>query len=186
MIDKTVIIGHGPSLQNSNKGEYIDSFKYIIRFPYLKDWQTPKDYGTRTSFFCGTVGRFRKRSRKKQIPDHGYYIWSKEQKFANLPSSNYIDVTDLIVSWQKHITECRHPFFTHGTAGICIAAALLKKPIVVLGCDRLKTGDVTSKKYIGSWVYEGRPRHGIGHPLDQERKIIDKIAKFYNLKIEFE
>ena len=191
MTDSTVIIGHGPSLQNSSMGQYIDSFKYVLRFPYFKNWQIPEHYGIRTSYFCATVGRAKARLRKRRKPDHGYYIWSKNQKNIGDKLNTLIEkhggknVTHLIAFWQEHLTKCKYPFFSHGTGGICVAAAILKKNIIVLGCDLLKTGDVSNKEYIGSWTYEGRYERGIGHPLDQERNIVNKIAEFYNVKIEF-
>ena len=40
------IVGHGPSLRGAGKGEYIDSFDYVVRFPYSGNWQIPEDYGT--------------------------------------------------------------------------------------------------------------------------------------------
>ncbi len=107
MIEKTVIICHGPSLQNSNMGDYIDSFKYILRFPYTNNWQTPQDYGKKTSYFCATNSSIKERLNKK-IPELGYFIWSKN---AKLKISNFCknlikhhggkDVTDLIECFEE-------------------------------------------------------------------------------------
>jgi hypothetical protein len=193
MINKTAIICHGPSLQKSGIGQYIDSFKYVLRFPYLKAWQVSEDYGVKTSYFCGTVGRFMRCQTRiaLQPTEYGYFIWSKEVR-KKIPASckNLIqkyggaDVTGLIESWRKKLTKCHHPFFTHGTSAICIAANKLKIPIVVFGADVLKTGEVPSE-YIGSWTYENRRPRKIGHPIDQERKLIDEMANHYYLEITF-
>jgi hypothetical protein len=191
MIEKTAIICHGPSLQNSSMGNYIDSFQYVMRFPYLKNWQMPKDYGIKTSYFCGTVARVEERL-NKHIPELGYFIWSKNARNKlNDFSKNLIktyggkDVTEIVESWRKKLTKCHHPYFSHGTAAVCIAAEIIKKPIVLLGADLLKEGNANVTNYIGSWLYEGRKPHRMGHPLDQERRIIDQISEKYKLKIVF-
>jgi hypothetical protein len=188
MIDATVIIGHGPSLKDSNMGQYIDNFKYVIRFPYFKNWQIPKNYGTKTSYFCVSSGK-QTTLKKRKIPDRGYLVWNKHGESIGENMDRLIkkfggkNFTDILVTWQAQLKKCRYPFFSSGTAAICAAAALINKPIIVLGCDCLKTGDTNN--YIGSWFYEGRRKHEMGHPVDQERKIIDRISDHYNLKIRF-
>jgi hypothetical protein len=192
------VIGHGPSLHGSGLGEYIDSFKYVIRFPYLKDWQTPIDYGVRTSYFCATVSRINKRMRKK-LPEFGYFLWDKHYgsvplkwKCKQVRIETVKNVSGLIQEWQEKLPEsspCR--FFSHGTAGICIAAAKLGGPITVFGCDNLKIGEDMGEGYVGSWLYEGRTATGQkinsegAHSLSEERKLIDLMAQEYDVSIEF-
>jgi hypothetical protein len=150
LINKIAIIGHGPSLYGKNLGEYIDSFKYVFRFPYSGNWQTEKDYGTKISYCCATVNRIKKLN---IVAEHGYFLWSKRRAVIGKHQlHNVEDVTGLIKLWQKRLPKGAYPFFSHGTAAICIACARFKLPVVVLGCDALKTGEADPKKYFGSWV----------------------------------
>jgi hypothetical protein len=192
MKDATVIIGHGPSLQGAKKGEYIDSFKYVIRFPYLKNWQIPADYGTRTSYFCASIQRALKFLRPT-LPEYGYFIWSKnnmslpvELKFL-IKKFGGRNITRLVNTWQKRLPESnREPYFSHGTAAVCAAAGILKKPVTILGCDMLSAGKNNLKKYVGSSTYEGRKINKRSHNLKAERQIINTMAKHYNIAIGFE
>lgn len=191
------IIGHGPSLRGGGLGEYIDSFKYVIRFPHLNDWQTPKDYGVRTSYFCATIGRIKFRIRK-QIPEFGYFLWNKHfgrgvpRKLCSLLSiRKYRDVSGLIHKWQRKLPERCCGVFSHGTAGICIAASKIGLPITAFGYDDLKNSRDMGSGYVGSWLYEGRTEvgdliHSKGsHILSEERKLIDLIAQEYSVSIKF-
>ena len=192
MIEKTVIIGHGPSLKNSGNGKYIDSFKNIIRFPYLKDWQVPIDYGIRTSHVCATTQRAKKFLRPT-LPESGYFIWSKNNQPIE-PELKFIirkfggkNITKLINRWQSRLPEsdCER-YFSHGTAAVCAAAAILKLPVIVLGCDSLNSGINNAKKYVGSWKYENRKQNKRTHDFESERKIIDEIKRHYKIDIRFE
>jgi hypothetical protein len=181
MIENTVIIGHGPSLYNKGRGEFIDSFKYVIRFP-SDDWQTQADYGKRTSFYCSAN---RKAKLLTGSPEHGYYLWSKYNGRKAGKRKNMIDVSELIQSWQARLPKGAYPFLSHGAAGICIAASELKKPITVLGCDALKNGEPDPKKYISGWVHTNHPQKKMCHSFDCERKLIDEVAKEYDVRIQF-
>ena len=200
MIDGTVIIGTAPSLQNSGKGEYIDSFENIIRFPYKKDWQIPSDYGTRTTHFCSTDGRAMIQL-NSFLPEKGYFIWSKYKKTIPLELQFLIkkfggeDMTELIQGWQRRIPISKdrlmgHAFST-GTAGICIAAAKIKKPIIALGCDWIKNGGGKPEDYVGSWFWEGGKKPVTGgyrreHQFPAELKLIDDMSNEYGVSIAFE
>jgi hypothetical protein len=177
MIDNTVIIGHGPSLYNKKLGKFIDAFKYVIRFPYLGDWQKTEDYGKRTSYYCATN---RKVNLLKGYPECGYYLWSKYKGRKASKHNNMADVSKLIHSWQARLPEGAYPFFSHGTAGICIAASELKERIIVLGCDALKNREPDPKKY-----YNYRPQKKICHSFDSERDLIDEMTKEYDVRIGF-
>jgi hypothetical protein len=192
MIEKTVIIGHGASLQNSGQGENIDAFKYVVRFPYIGDWQAPADYGIKTSYVCATVGRARNKLRR-QIPEVGYFIWNKTR--GEIPSDlksligffGGENMTELITGWQKKMLKLKPKYscFSHGTAAICVMAHKFGLPIVVLGCENLAAGENDPKKYHGGWYYEKRKQPINGHDLAAERKMVDLMAKKYNLKIGF-
>ena len=190
MIKKTAVICHGPSLIESNMGRRIDSFMHVVRFLHKGGWQTAKDYGVRTSYFCATVGRARTRMRN-QKPDCGYFFWSKtggildKRQYGLIEKFGGADMTWLVTAWQKFLPRSKHPFFSHGTAGILIAAAVIKNPIVVFGADLLKQGKDCNGNYIGSWLYEGREQKEMGHPLAAERGLIDKFSKKYGVEITF-
>ena len=194
MINGIAIIGHGPSLQNSGMGKYIDSFKYVTRIMHRGEWQKPKDYGKKTSFICATVGRYKHSIgiASPHTPDCGYYFWSKyrNQKIRRdqkklIKKHGGEDVTTHVCNWQNFLPDNVYECFTHGTAAVCIMAHKIRKPIVILGCDLLKDGIDNPKRYIGSWVYEKRKRRTIGHSLSEERKLIDLMAWLYNIQIIF-
>jgi len=189
MIEATAIIGHGPSLKGKQRGKYIDSFKCVIRFPYIGNWQNIEDYGTKTSYICATTSRARHKLADTPEPDYGYYIWSKKQQhitdeFEHI--QNKRDETKLIRSWQKRLPSSAYPYFSHGTAAACIAMARIKKPIVMFGCDALKSGMENRKDYIGSFVYENRRNNRSFHSFTEERKLIDTMSKHYNIEVVFE
>jgi hypothetical protein len=199
MINAVVIIGHGPGLQKSGLGDFIDSFKYVVRFMHLGNWQVPEDYGTKTTYMCATVGRVkreRKAKRKKgifcpHVPENGYFFWSKTGGELCRAQKKLIkkyggkNVTSLICRWQKLLKHSRHPFFCHGTAGICIATHKIKRPVIVLACGNLKDGKGLTKDYVGSWKFENRKSRGIGHDLAVERKLIDQMARACNTTVTF-
>lgn len=192
VIEKTVIIGHGPSLQNSRLGERIDAFKYVVRFPYVGDWQAAADYGTRTSFVCATVGRARDKLRN-ETPDKGYFFWDKkgekipEDLISLIELFGGENVTALIVGWQKKMTKLKpvYPYFSHGTAAICIMAHKFRLPVVALGSENLSAGNSDHKEYIGSWYHEERRQPPSGHDLAAERQMLEMMATKYNVKIGF-
>jgi hypothetical protein len=180
-----VIIGSGPSVKK--RGKYIDSFKYVIRFPYSVDWQDSTDYGTKTSFYCCTM----KRSKKLKLPlKCGCFIWSK---YGNVSACDKLskkigakNMTKLVCLWQNRLPSGAYPFFSIGTAAICIAAAELKEPITVLGCDMLSIGEPDPKKYYGSWMHENRKQKKDHHSLDAERSLIDAMSAEYDVEIHFD
>lgn len=190
------IIGHGPSLRGSRLGEYIDSFKYVIRFPYLKNWQTPIDYGVKTSFVCSPNGGKIRRIRQER-PELGYYLWDKHpgsmvspMQCRMLGIEKYEDVSRLIQKWAKKLPKAT-PNLSTGTAGILIAAAKLGEPITAFGCDHLKLGKDMSKNYVGSWLYEGRMatwrniQNKCTHSLSHDRELINVIEKKYNVTVDW-
>ena len=184
---RTAIIGSGPSLNDSGKGKYIDSFDTVFRFPNYIDWQNKNDVGTKTSYYCCTM----KRSQRLTLPlECGCFIWSKyKNKSASKKRAKElgcIDVTDLICRWQKKLPKQCYPYFSCGTAAVCIAMDRIKDKITVLGCDMLKSGDPRKGKYIGSWVYEDRRQNQSHHSFDEERKLIDKMSDHYNVEVCFE
>ena len=189
-----VIVGHGPSLQGSRLGEYIDSFKYVIRFPYLYNWQVPRDYGVRTSYVCSPSGGKFTRIRNEK-PEIGYYLWDRfhtisPAKCKIFGIEKYEDVSGLVQKWARKLPRAT-PNLSTGTVGILIAASRLGEPIIALGCDHLSTGKDMGENYIGSWVYEDRPWTGKNiiskctHSLKHDRKLIDEMAEQYNVSISF-
>ena len=184
---QTAIIGSGPSLNNSGKGEYIDSFYTVIRFPNNVDWQNKDDAGTKVSYYCCTM----KRSERLRLPlECGCFLWSKyKNKFAAKKKAaevGCVDVTDLICGWQKELPKKCYPYFSCGIAAICIAMAKIKNKITVFGCDALKDGNPHRGKYIGSWVYENRPQNRSHHSFDEERKLVDIMSDYYDVEVYFD
>jgi hypothetical protein len=178
-------------------GEYIDSFKYVFRFPYLGNWQEPEHYGVKTSYYCGTVSRTLQRLRSDK-PERGYYFWSKYIGYA-IPKALSVmtewcggeDVSGLIHKWQAQLPSLSYKHISHGTAGVCIAASRIGLPIVALGCDNLKEGKDIDGDYVGSWNYEGRFETGMkiretgSHTLYEELKLIRAMEKYYSLSVDF-
>ena len=195
MIDGTVIIGHGPNLQNKKMGKFIDSFKYVIRFPYYGDWQIPGDYGVRTSYFCSSEVRFF-HSFVPKAPEKGYFVWSKRnerlRKYPTLLKFILSEfggevVTKLINYWRLRLPDSDYRYLSTGTCGICIAARKLKKPITVLGCDSIETGEkgislnsAAFKEHFGKIG-----KKVVDHPYQNERNLINVIEEEYQVSIDF-
>jgi hypothetical protein len=186
------VIGHGPSIANSFKGEYIDSFKYVMRFPHRGDWQNPTHYGTRTSFYVGTAKRVHLNFMRKK-PEIGFLIWDKLG--YKIRETDYIYhlvklaggkiVTDFILEQQNKLpyepkTTC------HGTSAILLAIHLLKKPVVAIGHDDLARGTPMHTDYIGTWFYEGTKPQRIEHHFDDELTLIQDYAKECGIGVTFE
>ena len=178
MIDKTVIVGHGSSLVDRRLGEYIDSFRYVIRFFHSPGWQTPIDYGTKVSYYCATNAKA-KLLLNMPKPDIKYFIWSKHNRVASFGE----DVTELICSWQSRLPKGTYPYLSQGTSGICIATSEIGKPVVVLGCDALKVGEPDSTKYIRAdgKTYRKTSRW---HSFDAERKLVNAMSAEYDVNVE--
>ena len=195
MINSSVVIGHAPSLVGAGKGEYIDSFRYVFRFPHRGDWQfgRPEDYGTRTSFYAGTTLRITSDLRRDK-PDIGYFVWEKRGEkikktdfIADLIKNNggWI-VTDLIEEWQCKLPNIACPFLSHGTAAILIAAAIVQVPVVALGCDALRDGMPRHMPYVGTWYHQGLPERVMEHCCDDELKLVHEMSEEYDVPITFE
>ena len=189
--NRSVVVGSGPSLIGNGLGEYIDSFEFVLRFPYAGNWQSPEDFGKKTTHYCSTTARARHRLRQ-DLPSHGYFIWAKktgrnigsEFKFL-IERFGGKDVSVLIKTWQNKLPEYAYPYLSHGTAGILIAAAELKKDVIAIGCDMLKDGNPDKPAYKGSYIYENRKENKSHHSLDCERELIDEMAKHYGVNIYF-
>lgn len=189
MIEKTAVIGHGPSLIDLTYGKKIDSHRYIVRFPYIRNWQIPEKYGSRTSFYVASAGRIQKRLRP-DLPENGYWFWNKHGNkmgvLENFLIRNHrgVDMTTTVVEWQKQIAEGYD--MSHGCAGICLAMHILKLPVAAFGCDNLKTGDDDTESYIGSWKYEKRRMiKFIDHSPSKELEFITALSKERGIQVEF-
>ena len=192
MIDGTVIIGHGPSLQGRCLGKYIDSFRYVLRFPYRGKWQIPEDYGTRTSYWCATTLRAKLiREYRMARSDLGYFIWDKHGNHLTpnwvelIKTHGGVNVTYLLVTIQDKVPLSSR-YVSHGTAAILIALDLLEKPITVLGCDNLSRG--ADNGYRGSADWEPnryRASRCQNHHYSEELKLVEYLADHYNTKVSF-
>jgi hypothetical protein len=193
MIDGTVVIGHGPSLIDSSQGEYIDSFRYVMRFPHKGDWQIPEHYGKRTSFYVGTTMRMSTKLRQDR-PDLGYFTWTK--RCEPIRKTDFIAklleehggwvVTDLVDEWQVKLPNIACPFLSHGAAAILIAAAVVKLPVTALGCDALRDGMPRRHPYVGTWYHENLPERPNEHCCDDELKLVYEMSEIYDVPITFE
>lgn len=188
MYRKTIVIGHGPSLQKQTIGDYIDRFKYVIRFPYLGNWQVPEKYGTRTSYICSTTRRLGRLQRV--LPERGYFIWEKRKGRKINSICRFMidrfggdDITYLVQFWQSFIPEGRYPYFSHGAAAVIVAAAKLKLPVVIAGCDSL----AGCSEYVGSYKYESKYRapQAVKHDFLVESEIIRKASIVYGVGVRF-
>ena len=193
-----IVVGHGPSLKSAKRGEYIDSFKHVVKFLHIGDWQNAVDYGKRTTYFCATVARHNEMMRKER-PEKGYLIWNKRfRHHINQPMKDLVsryggcDMSDVVQSWAKKLPQDERQYLSHGTAGIISAASFIGEDVVVVGCDDLKIGRDIGSGYVGSWRYEKRfdfaerCKKGSPHFLSVERELVDEIAEKYNVSITFE
>ena len=186
MINKTAVIGHGPSLNGANLGWYIDSFRYVLRIPHFGGWQKGRDYGCKVTAYCCTVNRARKA--EVDLSTH-CFVWSK-RKNRSVPArfSGCESVSGLIQRWQDVATlkvSTKYPYIDHGTGAICVAADRFGLDVVVLGCDVLSGGVADKSQYVrGDNAPYRKTGHG-WHEFDKLRSLVDIISAAYGLKIEF-
>ena len=194
---KTIVVGHAPSMIGSNNGEFIDSFDCIIRFPIYGDWQTEKDFGTRTSYYCGTDGALLAKM-NQAIPDCGYFAWNKKKRSLapelvdKIKKIGGYDVSGFIYTLVKRLPKHRkYSSFDTGSVAIFSAIKYIKKPVIAIGCDFLATGEKKRYKYVGSSAIEGRTiskrqqRLQGRHPFKESRELIDKFANECCVEVEF-
>jgi hypothetical protein len=183
-------VGSGPTIWNCNKGSYIDSFKNVIRFPHWVDWLPEKHQGKKTTFLCSSLRRFQ---RIKLPLKYDCFLWtkysnnkSKQNAKALAKRHNVTNVTQKVHFWQKKLPVDSYKYLSHGTAAVVCAASILKKDIVLFGCDNLSLGQHRRRKYHGAWEHEKRPRNNAIHSFHYERKLVDDISNFYNVEVNFE
>lgn len=182
---EVVIVGHGPSLVDSNKGQEIDK-RAVVR---LKKCDTVisngKDYGIRCDYMCSSTevmgGMLDMSFTPKEYwgyPKKGSWTQSNEKK---MDGNNYIIFLDECEKWnvlfRKYAGEPYRNYST-GLAAIIIACFHLKpEKIYLAGFDTVLD---PKKKYVSR--YNKNPIDS--HRWDVENKMLPLIEGEYGLEID--
>lgn len=151
-MSKVVIVGHGPSMQDSGLGEKIDSHDIVVR---LKAGILNQDFGHKTNVLCTStevMGLFFKRVADEYwaYPKKGYFdaklafdVITKIQRPVMIP-------LDYCNSWNERFRRIggQHPNVSTGMAAILIA--LLRydiKEISLAGFDTLLDPTLDFKRH---------------------------------------
>jgi len=185
------IIGHGPSMRGAGYGKYIDDYRIVIRFPYLKDWQIPIDYGKRTTYWFSNINRLNKRIRR-ELPEEGYYLWAKngnpigdEYKFL-ISKFGGQEITEQVKFWQgRYLKDAAHPYFSHGGVAIIAAISFFNLPVTAFGCDSIRDSLKETKYYVGSAIWENRQFKDSSHDYQAEHKITTEFATKNKVELRF-
>lgn len=200
---KVAIIGHGPSMMNSNMGSFIDSYDIVIRqkpVSYNLVINNFKDFGKKTDIICGSW------TVKGALKWHNTaLIWTfidARHEFEEIIfSDDYVVLPDLCNTWNKKFRDMRTDTFnfkdkvitykTSDTKGtrhmscglhtILYTCELLKpKTISLFGFDNVKNGNFT-------WsLTRGKTWAGYAdHRWDTEHHMLNEISKKYSVCFEF-
>ncbi len=180
-------------MQGSGLGEYIDSFKYVIRIPRKPKWQKKNDFGTRTSHWCGTTGSYYNTYGKFITPPEcGYYFFRHKPglglgkvKVDGVDVTKDIkEMTDLTMPQQKKIgLGIKRCDLSNGGGTLFIAMYELKLPVVAFGFDNLSQGK--NEDFVGSYYYEKGRKNKMNHWLDKEKKLLLEFSEEIGVELEF-
>lgn len=186
---KICVVGHGPSLVGSKKGELIDSHDIIVRLKGCgKSLETPEDYGRRVDSLCMTT----------EVPGlvfavvaGCYWFYPKNGSYDELTTFNVIAKRgapfmiplDLCNHWNDRFRGLNpsHPNFSTGMAALIIAAHYYEPETITLaGFDTLLDPKIP---YSRNDVI---PRTGVGpslHDWENENKLLSLVEKAYDTAI---
>ena len=197
------IVGHGPSILNSNLGNIINSYDIVIRQKAISASlvsNAPKDYGTKTSIICGsyTIKEALFWNSKSKI---WVFMDSRHEKIVPTIDTRFTLLPDLCKHWNSLYRQLRSSNYnrnkqmtTHATSSelghnhmscglhtIIYACDILKpEKISLFGFDNIKNGDFTWSVTRGkSW------NEYPDHRWDTEKEMLKLISNNYYVNFEF-
>lgn len=198
------IIGHGPSMINSNFGNLIDSYSTVIRQKLVsRDLvaYSSADFGTKTNIVCGSYTikealfwhpsakvwvfidsrhknlSFTDESTRYTLLKDTCNEWN--EIYRSLRTDNYIK--DIRMTTYATSSDLGHNHMSCGTHTIIYACEILKpKEITLFGFDNVKNGSFTWSMTRGeSW------KQYPDHRWDIENKLLSLIQDKYSVEFIF-
>jgi hypothetical protein len=197
-----VIVGHGPSMLEKERGSIIDSFDTVIRQKGIGMQEMrnrPQHFGARTNILCGsaTIRQQLQAACEKWIFfDSRHIAWKPEEcdpevfrsdkPLCDLWNGLYRSMRTEWTNEDHRIVSSRtsdskgHTHMSAGLHTIIYACAFLKPDTITLvGFDNVRTGEFTWSVTRGE-DWKGYP----DHRWDIENKMLKYITTMYNVKIE--
>lgn len=197
-----IIVGHGPSMLEKERGDVIDSFDTIIRQKAIGMQEMrnrPQHFGNRTNILCGSATirqQLQAQCEKWIFFDSRHKTWKPSQCDPEVFRSDkpLCDLWNALYRGQRtdwtnedhRIVGSRtsdNKGHTHMSAGlhtIIYACAFLKPDkITLVGFDNVRSGEFTWSVTRGE-DWKGYP----DHRWDIEKKMVDYITTLYKVKIE--
>jgi len=187
---KTIIVGHGPSLEGQGLGEWIDSFDNVVRLKraeYLIR-TNPKDYGVKTDYLCAStevLGCF------KTIKVHEFWGYPKRGWYdenaveaAKKELNAYLWIPlNLCNTWNAKFRNlgAKHPNVSTGMASIVMALERFRpETLQIAGFDTLFNPELP-------FTRAELPRTGTGainHDWIKENQLLTMLRDFYKVSFE--
>ena len=197
------IIGHGPSILNSNLGSSIDSYDTVIRQKAVSQslvHNYPKDFGTKTSIICGSYT-----IKEALLWEPAANIWvfvdSRHEKLNIATDLRFTLLKDKCDYWNNFYRSLRTDDFTrhekmttHATSSdvghnhmscglhtIMYACEILKpKKLTLFGFDNISSGKF-------NWSLTRGPdwNQYPDHRWDIEKEMLLVLADRYSVEFNF-
>jgi hypothetical protein len=197
-----IIVGHGPSMLEKERGDVIDSFDTIIRQKAIGMQEMrnrPQHFGRRTNILCGSATirqQLQAQCERWIFFDSRHKTWKPSQCDPEVFRSDkpLCDLWNALYRGQRtdwtnedhRIVGSRtsdNKGHTHMSAGlhtIIYTCAFLKPDkITLVGFDNVRSGEFTWSVTRGE-DWKGYP----DHRWDIEKKMVDYITTLYKVKIE--
>jgi len=198
------IIGHGPSMLNSNFGDTIDSYDIVIRqkaisYDLVKKY--PKDFGSKTSIICGSYTIKDALLFWNNLADVWVFVDSRHDKISIKTDTRFTILKDKCDYWNNFYRSLRtedfirnekmtihptsselgHNHMSCGLHTIMYACEILKpKKLTLFGFD-----NITSGKF--NWSLTRGPNWNLypDHRWDIEKEMLLVLADRYSVEFEF-
>jgi hypothetical protein len=203
MAGKIAVVGHGPTMLNSNLGDNIDSYDIVIRQKAVSQslvHNYPKDFGTKTSIICGSYT-----IKEALLWEPAANIWvfvdSRHEKINIKPDLRFTLLKDKCDYWNNFYRSLRTDDFTrhekmttHATSSdvghnhmscglhtIMYACEILKpKKLTLFGFDNISSGKF-------NWSLTRGPdwNQYPDHRWDIEKEMLLVLADRYSVEFNF-
>lgn len=197
-----IIVGHGPSMLDRERGQEIDSFDTVIRqkgIGLTESRKRPLYFGVKTDYLCGSATirqQLQAQCEKWIFFDSRHRGWKPEEcdpevfrsdkKLCDLWNGLYRGRRTEWTNEDHRVVSGRtsdskgHTHMSAGLHTIIYTCAFLKPDVITLvGFDNVRTGQFTWSVTRGE-DWKGYP----DHRWDIENKMLDYITTMYNVKIE--
>lgn len=197
------IVGHGPSMMNSNLGSRIDSYDTVIRQKAVSSALVsnfPNDFGIKTSVVCGSytikealfwsghanvwVFVDSRHEKLNIVQDPRFTILKDKCEFWNnlyrsMRTDNF--VRDEKMTIHQTSSDLGHNHMSCGLHTIMYACEILKpKKLTLFGFDNISSGKFT-------WSLTRGPQWNQypDHRWDIEKEILSLMSNKYSVQFEF-